>query len=393
MPFEGRRLRDLTEADIRDLITAGVAEHLFLEYKSELYGNNHDGHREFLLDVCMFGNAQGGLLLIGVQEQRDDLNQPTGLADPSAELGIQTPNPESLLHSYDARVVSCISERLVIESHPIPLSNGRHVLAIRVPDSRQKPHCVTLQGHTYFPSRRERQRYPMDVREIKELTMRVASQLERAQSLIRDSLRPINYDFDGPILTAVLVPMFFSDFLVDLKSEDLYQRFGQFNLSPSTNEFIAPKFTLEGLRRASPRHNVILARNGIITLSAVLWFRERTPENSRRTFEFPPTQIDDLLKRFVEQAQSIYSLGAIPSQALMAISLRSDFPMVVTDPEGFPDRTAPEGAREFPVLQIDNIREPAERLIRPLCDVVYQMFGYSGSPRFTAEGNWNGPIS
>jgi hypothetical protein len=46
----------------------------------------------------MFANAQGGLILIGVPEQRDSIGQPTGLPDPSAELGVVAVNPESLLH-------------------------------------------------------------------------------------------------------------------------------------------------------------------------------------------------------------------------------------------------------------------------------------------------------
>src|SRR6266481_9752719 len=106
MAFEGKRLRDLTDADIRQLVTAGVAEHLYLDYKGALYSDKRDGRKELLLDICMFANAQGGLLLIGVPEQRDADGQPTGLPDPAAELGIEIGNPESLLQSYDARVVS-----------------------------------------------------------------------------------------------------------------------------------------------------------------------------------------------------------------------------------------------------------------------------------------------
>ena len=68
--LEDKRLRDLVEADIQQLIVSGVAEHLYLEYKSDLYGENRVGRKEFLLDVCMFANAQGGVLLIGVAEER-----------------------------------------------------------------------------------------------------------------------------------------------------------------------------------------------------------------------------------------------------------------------------------------------------------------------------------
>jgi len=76
--WEDKRLRDITEADVRQLVDSGLEEHLQLEYKSALYDGNDQGSRESLLDICMFANAGGGILLIGVSELRDGNNQPTG---------------------------------------------------------------------------------------------------------------------------------------------------------------------------------------------------------------------------------------------------------------------------------------------------------------------------
>jgi hypothetical protein len=47
-----------------------IEEHLQLEYKSALYEDNNRGRREFLLDICMFANSSGGILLtsLGVYE-------------------------------------------------------------------------------------------------------------------------------------------------------------------------------------------------------------------------------------------------------------------------------------------------------------------------------------
>jgi hypothetical protein len=46
--WEDRRLRDITEADVRQLVNAELEEHLQLEYKSALYENHERGHKEFL---------------------------------------------------------------------------------------------------------------------------------------------------------------------------------------------------------------------------------------------------------------------------------------------------------------------------------------------------------
>src|ERR1700722_5107632 len=161
--WEDRQLRDIAEADIRQLVNSGLEEHLQVEYKSALYTPNDNGNKEFLLDVCMFANAGGGILLIGIDERRDANGQPTGMPDPNAVLGVDLFNPEQLLQAYDARVIANIQERLPLELYAVPLASKRHIVAIRMPNSMSKPHRVFYQGRVYLPSRRERQRYEMDI--------------------------------------------------------------------------------------------------------------------------------------------------------------------------------------------------------------------------------------
>jgi predicted HTH transcriptional regulator len=153
MLWEGRPLRDIRDADVRRLVETGLEEHLQLEYKSALYDNNDRGRRELLLDICMFANAAGGILLIGVPERRDEHEHSTGAPDPEGVLGVEVPNHEEVLTAYDARVMEAIEERLPLESTSIDVGDGRRVLAIRVPNSASKPHSVRHDRHIYFPSR------------------------------------------------------------------------------------------------------------------------------------------------------------------------------------------------------------------------------------------------
>lgn len=61
MVWESKLLRDIIEADVRQIVDAGLEEHLQLEYKSALYDTNDRGSKELLLDICMFANAGGGI--------------------------------------------------------------------------------------------------------------------------------------------------------------------------------------------------------------------------------------------------------------------------------------------------------------------------------------------
>ena len=46
--WEDRQLRDITEADVQQLVNSALEEHLQLEYKSAIYENNHQGSKESL---------------------------------------------------------------------------------------------------------------------------------------------------------------------------------------------------------------------------------------------------------------------------------------------------------------------------------------------------------
>jgi len=229
MLWEGKALRDIREGDLRRVVESRLEEHLQLEYKSALYADGERGRREFLQDVCMFANTAGGILLIGVPELRDEQGQPPGVADPVANLGLEIANSEAVLNAYDARVMEAIEERLPVESAAIDAGNGRLVLALRVPNSTSKPHSVRYEGHIYFPARRERQRYPMNVREIKDLVMRTAGRLQQAKEMLTSSFLEVTRTNDLPRLVVGCIPVFCEVFLVGLRRVEVFQSVGDFN--------------------------------------------------------------------------------------------------------------------------------------------------------------------
>jgi hypothetical protein len=388
MLWEGRALREIGEADVRRLVDTGLREHLQLEYKSALYEDNDRSNREFLLDVCMFANSSGGILLIGVSERRDARGQPTGSPDPAVPLGIELPNPEAVLGAYDARVTAAIEERLPLEMAAIQVGEGRHVLAIRVPDSVRKPHAVSYQGHIYFPGRRERQRYPLSVREIKELTMRTASHLEQSKETLSNSFAQVTLTEDRPYLIVGIVPVFFQDFLVDLRDENLLQAMRRFGRT-AWGELGNISFNFDGIERRGDRfdHLVQFRRNGLLRVS------QQVPLiRTDGGHQAAPAGIDVVFRQVVAQAPYVYQAAGIGPPYLVGIILRLQRELTGVYPAigGLgEDHTPPVEAGEyrFPFLQIDDLVH-IDRILRPVCDQVHQMFGNEGSPSFNASGVW-----
>jgi hypothetical protein len=387
MLWEGRPLRDIREIDVRRLLESGLEEHLQLEYKSALYDDNDRGRREFLLDICMFANASGGILLIGVPERRDEQGQPTGAPDPAGALGLEVPNPEAVLNAYDARVMEAIEERLSLEAASIDVGQGRRLLAIRVPNSASKPHSVRHQGHIYFPSRRERQRYHLTVREIKELVMRTTSRLQQAEEMLESSYLGVARAGDPPYLIIGMIPVFFEDFLVDVRADNVRLAVGNFSRTGGP-EYRNPIYTFDGIERREDRfeYAVRFRRNGLLNVSLQLPLIPRQGEH-----QVGPTAVDILLRQFVSRAGAVYEAAATGAPYVLGMMLRIVRPLtgVYAAVGGGEEHTAPVPPRDyrFPYMQVDDLSS-TDTVIRPFCDQAHQMFGREGSPSFDPDGVW-----
>jgi Putative DNA-binding domain len=381
--WEDRSLRDVTESDVRQLVQAGVEEHLQLDYKADLYDRSDRGNKELLLDLCMFANAGGGLLLLGVPEARDENNQPTGRPNPNAELGIELANPEQLLQAYDARAVSNIEERLKIDSKSIPLANSRCVLAIRVHNSLSKPHCVRYQGeHVYFPSRRERHRYYMDVQEIKDMVLRTASRLDDAEQKLLTSFRGVTIDDTQPRLLIGVIPVFNRDFILNVRDSraiEATMRWGQRQ----------PQFNFTGLEAIVSNDNSVVQvrRNGLILL------HRRLPGQIEHNggWAFYPEAIDILLREFVINAARVYQAAELSGPFLLGMMLRLRIALVgkrqVVPGETETLGVLPISDYAFPVMQTPSLSD-IDRTISALCDQAHQMFGRRSSTKFDTQGRW-----
>jgi len=296
------------------------------------------------------------------------------------------------LQAYDARVVANIEDRLPLELYAIPVANNRHVIAIRVPNSMSKPHRIQYQGRTYFPSRRERQRYEMDVREIKEMVMRTASRLEEAADKLSTSLAAaVPQVIASCSLVVGSIPVFWQNFMVDVRKGEVIQAISHFHLD--YGNVLQPTYNFNGLQRQivgdEEESLVQLHRDGMIVMNKRLPLVQQYGRDCLR-----PTAIDILLRAFVGHSSDVYTAASINGPFLLTMLLEA-----VSNTTGlYPMRGMPHveaagatispGSYPFPVVQADNFLD-VDKVIRPLCDQVHQMFGHNASPYFNADGVWN----
>jgi hypothetical protein len=247
---------------------------------------------------------------------------------------------------------------------------------------------VRYQGHIYFPARRERQRYHLTVREIKELVMRTASRLQQAEELLDSSFLGVARTGDLPYLMVGVIPVFYEDFLVDVRNQNVLRAVGNFSRTRQA-EYVNPEYTFAGIERRGPRfeHTVTFRRNGLLTASTQLPLIPR-----EGVHQIGVAAVDLFLRQFVPQTNAVYETAVVSPPFVMGMMLRIQRPLTGVYAGGGglgEEHTAPVAAGDyrFPFMQIEDLSD-IDRIIRPFCDQTHQMFGREGSPSFNADGVW-----
>lgn len=137
-----KRLEDITEDDITDLVTNSTAETRTLEFKRALHGSTDSDKKEFLADVSSFANAAGGDIIFGVAATDGIADEVPGLADFNEDK--ETLRLESILRDgLDPRLPGCVF-------HKIDMQTDNPVWILRVPRSWFGPHRVHAKGTSRF---------------------------------------------------------------------------------------------------------------------------------------------------------------------------------------------------------------------------------------------------
>ena len=135
-PFGDKRLSELTEEDLQQLIPRGVAEGHYVEYKSTA-----PSAAKIAKSVSAFANTHGGWLFLGL-EADEHTNLPTRV--PGLDLSTYGNLPDTIRHA----VVAHLDPQPGYEDRCVPLSDGRIVVVVRTPEGDSPPY-IHSDGRMY----------------------------------------------------------------------------------------------------------------------------------------------------------------------------------------------------------------------------------------------------
>jgi len=157
--FENKRLEEISEDDLDNLVEIGFKENRFIEYKRDMYGGSDSQKTEMLADISAFANAHGGYLLIGIEEDGEGKAQTV--------IGIDNFNCSA--DWIRNLCQSSIDEYIQgLSVNPIELANGKGVIVVSVPNSPNKPHMITFGKRNRFYIRRDEGKDLMNIEEIRD---------------------------------------------------------------------------------------------------------------------------------------------------------------------------------------------------------------------------------
>lgn len=121
---------------IMELVRAHQAEHLHLEFKRDAPSNNSD-KEEFLKDVTAMANAEGGTIIFGIDEEKNQASELVGV--PSEEQRKRRVTVGSLCERLAAW-----SEDIDVPLRSLPIEaksvGAVDVIVVQVPEGHAKPH-------------------------------------------------------------------------------------------------------------------------------------------------------------------------------------------------------------------------------------------------------------
>jgi len=386
-----KSINDISEQDLQTLIAQKEVEGKTIEYKQELPRNTDADKKEFLADISSFSNSSGGDLIYGMVEDK-------GM--PKALDGLDIGELDQVKQRLENLVRDGIEPRIPpLTIQPVPLSNTRTAIVIRVPKSWSSPHRVRYQGHDKFYSRNSAGKYQLDVAELRIAFNLSETITERIRNFRRDRISNIVAN-ETPILlpnTAKivlhLIPIIAFSSVQNLDIDKIASHAEQ--LHPITcYGGLNRRYNLDGFLTHSVYTEdkaysyVQLFRNGIIEAVETSLL---TPRRDKRLL-IPSVAYE---KRLINSLSNYLSvLKTLPVEPPIFIFLTllgvKGYRMDSSRIDDLDDLHAID--RDIILLQetpVENYEAAAEDILKPCFDSIWNACGFSNSWNYK-DGKWVG---
>lgn len=385
--FTGKPLREVQLGNVSQLVDSQVPESLHLEYKRELKLDARDDKKEFLRDVTAFANAEGGLLIYGVEEARDDDGKPTGV--PCSAPGFVVSNMDAFVMTVEHLLRDGLDERLPgYNIRPIEVPDGKFIFLLRVEASLRAPHMVVIGKERRFFARTNGGKQDMSTAQVRDSVLRTQSIEERVREFVDGRRARLRKSIGGnPFWALHVVPLVLRADALDVTAAETIEQ-----LRPVVAPFVGcTAHCLEGYRAWVPGKPAQKSHAVVFRTGPIEFFDQGLFEFSSDGVHFPCIILHQRAADLAELVLTLYREGVLTPPLAIALTLENvqqyRLPIIYThDAQTWP---VPQSIAPEPVVVTD-VSQHANAALRPILDVVWNAFGQMRCPAYDQNGDYRG---
>ena len=380
----GIKADKIVEADIKRLIENQIQENNSLDYKRDLNFAKDKDKKEFLFDISAMYNTDGGCLVFGIEEEKDESNQNTG--KPSKVTGIKIENSDKLTQQIEDIVKNCTEpsiSSLIIKELKVDTLD---ILIIGIPKGLGLPSMVTYNQTNKFYKRRNSGKFAVDVYELNNMFMQNQVLKEKANSFRKERIKRVlnqesipNLKVDNSFFIHI-IPFGFLDYnILDFTTAE---KDNILNMKPLNVTGWDKMYNIDGYATFSTslnNQNVSsynqIFRNGIYELySSELLFET---QDGRKGF-IGKTMITETI-RSIKEALIVLDQLQVEPPFLISFSFHNVLGKLLMNEIGSIPRQFKQNEIVFPLILIPNYESDIYSLLKPNFDILWQSFGFPKS--------------
>ena len=408
--MEYSHINQITEQEIKKLVEEKTPERRHLEYKREINFSSDPEKTDLLADVCSFANSGGGIIIYGIEEEKDENNKNSGLPKNITGLKINT---DETIRSLNESIRKSIEPALMDVRIDLRKIDDKTVIVLFVPQSPLFPHRVKFKNKNRFYKRADANRYEIPIEELRkdflggaELFKRISEfKSERITKILSNDTSIILQKY--PKLVLHIIPVYYFDNIQAFRNFSQFEttEFKPIGLFGISTPLSSSRLNFDGYvtyfsAKNEPAYSYTqIFRNAVIEavdmdkITSDLDFKTRGirlhKSNLKRSYE-----------KYVIKALNLYCSSLIkksingPCVVFLSLLGIKGYKMY-KDPQSTSllDQEEVPIDREnllLPDMYIKDIKSfSAPKIMKPAFDMVWNACGYPGSKNYDQTGKRN----
>jgi hypothetical protein len=381
----GKRADQIDSYDIKRLVENQVPESKILDYKRELKIGKDKERKEFLFDVSAMHNTEGGCLVFGVEEIKDENNQNTGKPLRIVDLEIDN---EDKLTLFIEDVIKGNTEpnitQLIINLVKV---DNQDVLVIGIPKNLNLPTMVTFNGTDKFYKRRNSGKYSVDVYELNQMFMQNQLLKERINKFRTNRIKSVidqkfipNLEVGNSFFIHLIPFGFSNNQILDLSE---IKQDSSITMCPMFSNAWDRMFNIDGFaafstsfdRQKTKSYNQLF-RNGIYEVyTSDLFYK-----NQENFLEFDGNSFIPEVIEKIKEGLGILNKFNTETPFYVSFSFHNVKGCAINSYRSSYNYHFKQDELVFPLVQLLNYDDNIYDVLKPNFDILWQSLGYNKSP-------------